>query len=257
MKKFKIKGYTTYIVIIFVILGVFFWYRRCETFKNLENTIPKDIYMCYKTKNIPSKVIHNWKKLNPDYNIHLYDDNDCYMFLKDNYSKDYADFFNEIPDGPIKSDFWRICILYKKGGVYSDIDIKPLVPLKDFVENNIELLTVMSWMKKKNGPGITPELIISKPNNLFLKKCIDTFIKKRGTKYSYWGWSICGIMYENIGTYLPTIKHKDGIYYDINNKKYQFLLEVHDKNYHKYHCVYKNKKILMNRYDDYINHKFI
>lgn len=40
--------------------------------------------------------------------------------------KSFFNLYNQIKVGAIKADFWRVCILYKYGGVYSDIDIKPV-----------------------------------------------------------------------------------------------------------------------------------
>ena len=67
--------------------------------------------------------------------IKFYDDNDCLNFLNQEYSQKHVDVFNFLADGPIKADFWRACILYKYGGVYADIDIEPLLPIKDIIEN--------------------------------------------------------------------------------------------------------------------------
>ena len=76
--------------------------------------IPKTIYICFKHKRIPSKVIANWKRLNPDYNVFLFDDEDCVRFLTEQYGPVFAHIFRSIPDGAIKSDFWRVCVLYSR-----------------------------------------------------------------------------------------------------------------------------------------------
>ena len=34
-----------------------------------------------------------------------------------------------------KSDLLRYCLLYKLGGVYIDIDLKPLVPFRDIIKD--------------------------------------------------------------------------------------------------------------------------
>lgn len=47
----------------------------------LNQNIPKVIYLTYKTKNIPSFVIDKFKKIYPEYEIKLYDNNDCIDFL--------------------------------------------------------------------------------------------------------------------------------------------------------------------------------
>ena len=46
--------------------------------------------------------------------------------------------FDSIKDGPIKADIFRICILAKYGGVYSDIDNIILEPLDNIIKNNIK-----------------------------------------------------------------------------------------------------------------------
>ena len=107
--------------------------------------IPKIIYMCDKTLNYIKIYSQNWIKLNPDYEIKLYDNTLCEQFLLDNYSQLHCDIFKYIPDGPIKADFWRVCILYKYGGLYVDADNEPLVPLKDFIEEDVDFVTCKSY----------------------------------------------------------------------------------------------------------------
>ena len=50
-------------------------------------------------------MIPNWKKLNPDYEIKLYDNQDCIDFLEKEFGSEYVDTFNYIKDGPIKQTF--------------------------------------------------------------------------------------------------------------------------------------------------------
>ena len=92
-------------------------------------TVPKDIYICYKTKDLPPYVALNWEKLNPGYKVQIYDDKDCEEFLLHEYGQTHAKLFKSIPDGPIRADFWRICMIYARGGVYTDADVEPLVPI--------------------------------------------------------------------------------------------------------------------------------
>ena len=65
--------------------------------------------------------LKNWKRLNPEYEIKYYNDADIRNFLKKYYPKSYLDYFNMLDSnkgaGPIKADFWRVCILYKFGGI--------------------------------------------------------------------------------------------------------------------------------------------
>ena len=72
--------------------------------------IPKDIYVCYKDKNIPDSVIKNIKDKNPGWTVHFYDDNECYQYILENHGDKLAKLFKSIPDGPIRADLWRVCI---------------------------------------------------------------------------------------------------------------------------------------------------
>lgn len=213
--------------------------------------IPKVIYMCY--KNLDKIIIYskNWKILNPDYEIKLYDDELCKKFLLDEYSQLHLDIFNFLQDGPIKADFWRVCILNKYGGLYVDADIKPLVPLNTFIQDDDDFVTCISTNFRKNRLQfqLNPHFILCYKNNSILENCINSYIKHYNDNipYKYWNWSICKfLIIEGI------IEKKSQIIY-INGKKFKFLYEKSDYN----SCEYNNEIVLNNRYDNYINHHFI
>ena len=75
------------IIFIIIMLLVCMLFAKKYYFEQFEinPSIPKVIYLCYKTKNIPSYIIPNLKKLYPDYEIKLYDNNDCINFLKEHF----------------------------------------------------------------------------------------------------------------------------------------------------------------------------
>ena len=259
------------LIIVLIILGISIKYYRINKIKNDKTlyikdiTIPKNIFLCYKTKNVPSYIISNWKTLNPDYNIFLYDNNDCMDFLLKYFGQEYVDCFNYIQDGPIKADFWRICILYIYGGVYSDIDVEMLVSIDSIIElsnnnhSNVSFITCNSI----SFFSINPHLIITVPKHHVLKRCIEKYIEFYRDKktYSYWGWSIVTIMkYVIYVDILNTLLIKDTIYIGNDNNKYMFIKEEGDTNKIKeIYCSYNKKKILNNRYNSYdpFNHHFI
>ena len=219
-----------------------------------DREIPKIIHLCYKTKNIPDFILKNWKELNPDYEIILYDNNDCIRFLLDNFGQNYVNIFNFIRDGPIKADFFRVCVLYKCGGVYSDIDCQLLIPIKNFIEQNITFLTCIS----NNINELNPHLIISPKNHPILKAAIDKYneIYIKSIPYSYWGWSIVQIMICIFKNIFAQYINSEGIYYDRNNNKYQLIKEIFQSNdAYSHYCTYKNMRILNNRYSLYNPHK--
>lgn len=187
--------------------------------------IPKVIYQTYKDKNVPPIVKERWLQLNPGYEYHLYDDDDCYEFLLNYYDKDHADFFKyQIKDRPIKSDFWRVCILYQFGGIYADIDIKPLIPIDEFVNSDTTLYTCLS--DPFVSPNINPHFIAVTPKNKLIKECIDIYMNHiRYTNYSYWGYSITFIMKEVVSKFMNKDNIVEGVY-KIDGEIIQFSQEV-------------------------------
>jgi mannosyltransferase OCH1-like enzyme len=93
-------------------------------------TIPKNIFQTWKSKRLPEKYANwaeTWKSTNPEFKYYLYDDNDCYHFIK-NYYSSYLRFYESL--NPVeKADIFRYLILHKYGGVYADIDTSCLRPI--------------------------------------------------------------------------------------------------------------------------------
>ena len=227
--------------------------------------IPKTIYICFKHKRIPSKVIANWKRLNPDYNVFLFDDEDCVRFLTEQYGPVFAHIFRSIPDGAIKSDFWRVCVLYKLGGVYADVDIHPLKSISEFLEPGVHMLTCHSmWESRQPGSGpdsINPHFIACEAGSLILKRCINTYLKLVSAKalYDYWLWSITGIMAAALRDTVTkeTLDGKPSYAETSNGLVIQFLHE-HGPNGETIAgdsplvgCYKGNVEVLKNRYEDY------
>jgi hypothetical protein len=243
------------IIIILIVLIIIFFYlnKKIDFFKN---SIPKTIYFCNKTLDKIKEYADNWKKLNPEYEIKLYDNKMCKEFLLNEYGQLYVDIFNYLTDGPIKADFWRVCILYKYGGVYSDIDNEPLVPLKDFIEPDIDFVTCSSYWDSMNF-NFNPNFIISNKNNIILKNCIDWYINKYNKKdtYDYWDWSIMKAFTDIL--HLKNFTKEDAIYYQ-NNMKIQIIKECPGNNHYDAHNIYKNKRVFNNRYEswDFSSHSF-
>lgn len=258
----KITTILLYILIVIAVIKYYYYYSNYYYYysknENIENfeinpEIPKVIYLSYKNKNIPDYIINNWKKIYPDYEVKLYDNNDCIEFLKNNFGNEgdkYVDIFNYIKDGPIKADFWRVCILYKNGGIYSDIDVEPLINVNEIIDKDTSFLTSSAINPEQ---GLNPHFIVSSKEHIILKKCIDKYLEmyKNKIEYSYWGWSIVTIMKEVFFEIFKKYLNTDGVYF-ADDKKYQLLKEVvPEGKIENAYCEYKGKRILNNRYNGY------
>ena len=122
--------------------------------KNLENEIiqpfskeelkdakiPKIIWQTYKSSSqLPMEAlqcISSWKKNNPEYEYRFMDDSQMLQFVEKEFSEPYISMFHSMPIPVMKADVWRIMVLYIYGGIYTDIDTKCLISIKNWENIN-------------------------------------------------------------------------------------------------------------------------
>lgn len=194
-----------------------------------QNSFVKIIHITNKTIDDKLKSVKKqWENLNPEYTVQLYDDKMCLEFLNKYYGEKFKEIFNFIKDGPIKSDFFRVCVLYIYGGIYVDADVKPIVPLKEYVDDELDLMTCISYNYSLSNEAFNynPQFIVSKKYISELLNVIeryeDLYEKRNVYDYNYWEWSICSLLKKihkfNIDS------NSDNIF-TFNKKKYKFLIE--------------------------------
>lgn len=105
--------------------------------------IPRTLILTWKDlKEIPEKVMGQWHDHNPDFRVDMYDDKRIVDFLKQEYNETYVKFFDDIKLGRHKADFFRYCYLYKRGGIYADIDLVPMATFDSFIHSDTQFFTV-------------------------------------------------------------------------------------------------------------------
>ena len=104
--------------------------------------IPKHIYQSWHSKtvhpNVQNNVIDVMKSKNPDYTHEIYTDEEIDKFVHENYDGEIAECYDRIDIIVAKVDFWRYLLLYKKGGIYLDIDSSINNSIKDFIDEEDE-----------------------------------------------------------------------------------------------------------------------
>ena len=75
----------------------------------------------YDLNKIPKYVLDNLYLNCKGYDIELFDDNKCIIFLNKYYGETAVNIFKNFKMGAHKADFFRYCILYLFGGIYFDI----------------------------------------------------------------------------------------------------------------------------------------
>jgi len=184
--------------------------------------IPLTIYQTWKTKNLPPKMSECVKRLqedNPEFEHHLYDDTNCRQFIADNFEADVLEAYDTLVPGAYKSDLWRYCILYKKGGIYLDIKFQcesgfklsemvyddetfvldrpfeyPKLSPTNYIKavnapNFYDLIYPMTnenqWINRQTG--LYNAVMATKPNTQIMWNCIREIVKN--VKSNYYGFN--------------------------------------------------------------------
>ncbi|ATN05669.1 glycosyl transferase [Chryseobacterium indologenes] len=137
--------------------------------------IPKQIFQTFKTKKLPLLTrfhIWNMKRKNPEYHYFFYDDSDIERFLSEEFPPEYINCYQRLTIGAAKADFFRYAILYKKGGVYLDVDSAITKPLRELIYEEDE--AVISVERYENL-YVQWALIFSQ-NHPFLKKTLELIL---------------------------------------------------------------------------------
>ena len=88
-----------------------------------------------------------WLYHNPDYKIDFSLDADCIHFLQKNFNGNVSCLLQSIEKGMYKADLWRLCKLYKNGGVYADVDLVPYLNI-DTLDKNITFYSSVAIDRK-------------------------------------------------------------------------------------------------------------
>lgn len=177
---------------------------------NLENNlknlkpIPKNLFISWKNKDFYNSQnplilngIGNFKNINPDWTINLYDDKEIDDYLKKKLNKqDYILIKNrKIVE---KVDLWRLMILHEKGGMYMDLDRFYNKDINKIIQNKKEMKMCLPTYKNMN---FSQDIIISSPKNPIILSAINLNIKRRRD-------GIDSIVYLGPSTYMHAVSKK-------------------------------------------------
>ena len=156
------------------------------------SVVPMKLFQTWHSKELPTKMaenVQNTKKQNPELEYFLFDDSDCEDFIKAHFPEDVVAAYNTLLPGAYKADLWRYCVMYIHGGVYLDIKYQCVDGFKfiDIMDREHFVLERPHFWKPETY-GIYNALIISKPGNPLLLKCIERIV--HNTKTNYYGFNM-------------------------------------------------------------------
>lgn len=106
----------------------------------MTSQIPKIIWQTYKLpyRDLPEYALeaaNTWTDMNPTWAHRYMDDEQVFSFVKEEYGDEWYDIFkNKCIVGVMRADLWRYMVIYKYGGVYTDLDTHCVVPIDSWIE---------------------------------------------------------------------------------------------------------------------------
>ncbi|KAK4232953.1 hypothetical protein C8A03DRAFT_19873 [Achaetomium macrosporum] len=130
-----------------------------------EILIPRQIWQIFfappdvKTLDKGSTYASDWISMAPGYLYTLVGDEDAAAFVDSSFASsrpDVAATFHALKNPGQKSDFLRYLLLWHRGGTYSDMDTRPLVPVEDWLlppgkRREIGLVVGLEWDSARDG----------------------------------------------------------------------------------------------------------
>jgi len=154
--------------------------------------IPKTIFQTFKTTRLP--LLTQWhiywlKKKNPDYEYVFFDDEMISDFIQKEYGPEIFDVYNKINIGAVKADFFRYAVLYKRGGVYLDIDSLIVDKLDNFLQPTDSAVISM----ERNDLFYIQYALFFEAGHPFLKRTMEIAIDNlKANRYPHNGHQMTG-----------------------------------------------------------------
>jgi hypothetical protein len=161
-------------------------------------SIPLKIWQTWETKELPPKMnecVNKLKSQHPNFEHHLYDANDRYEFIKNNFPYEVVLAYEALIPGAYKADLWRYCILYIHGGIYIDIKMEFMdkYTLFNFIDKEYLTFDGDILIDNKKYCSICNGFMILKKNNINILKCILNIVSNVSKLfYGSTPWDITG-----------------------------------------------------------------
>lgn len=136
--------------------------------------IPQQIFHCVRSNAAEFarngiQFIHAWRQLNPEFDYHLFEEQDCTSFVNRVASPAERWAYHSLATGSARADLFRVLVLLHLGGVYSDVDVQLRRPLRTIVPPDASLVL---------SPRIATELLLAEPHHPVFKVLAAGIVSK-------------------------------------------------------------------------------
>ena len=152
--------------------------------------IPKIIYKTgpFEKSNLPNEVEIIFNKTiddNPECELVYFDDIQCLEFITKNFNSRILKAYNSLVPTAYKADLFRYCILYQKGGIWSDLTQTFIEPISNFIdfEKDDFILVEGGYIPCAEKRGFEIAFMASKPKNEIYLKAIEKIIENIESDY--------------------------------------------------------------------------
>ena len=132
--------------------------------------------------------VDRMKRVNPEFNIQIFDCDERREFIKNNFSDDIVNAYDTLKPGAYKADLWRLCVLYVNGGIYADIKLNCINNFKFIALTEKEHFVLdRPYCWEGINIGLCNGFIVAKPKNKLLLRCIYRI--SENVKNRYYGFN--------------------------------------------------------------------
>ncbi len=149
-------------------------------------SIPSNIYFTsYDHLGINTYMFESFKEKNKRWSMNHYTDDKCLNFFKEK-NKEFIDllgvdvlsYYLTLTNGGEKSDFWRCCVLFINGGVYTDTDTYCNVPLNKWVKHHDLILGIEAFLSIETAESFGADKIGFRYKDKIVSVCNWTMASK-------------------------------------------------------------------------------
>lgn len=145
--------------------------------------IPKIIWQTHEWElaNLPDtfkESMNSWKGINPTWDYKYISARERLDHIRDYGGEELLKYYKEC-NKLTQADLWRYLILYKFGGVYSDMDFKCISPIDQIIEESYKENSIIlhSFMENQTDPFVN-SVIGSDASQPVFKRLIEDAIEK-------------------------------------------------------------------------------